>query len=441
MNSTPLCRQGTRVSSRAIRGLAALAAIWLGCTSGCATLDTPFFPCNDEAPPHGKVQNLQLRWFSDIRSAPDPTRNGELNPGIIGRLYLSGAIVGKEMLAAEGDVTVSLYNDSHPIPPGTQQMPLETWTIDKDTLQKLARKDIAGWGYTLFLPWLSYSPEITRVHMKTQYHRPKGDLFDVSNPFTLNPLQDAQLTTSHALVPGARQPMPQAAPAQPDAAAQSTRPTSVSVYQLAQNPQPAAAPTGNVTGSWSSSGVAPVGTAQNVAGSQARMPSTPSTTSPAVQQTSFNGSYGQNGPASAFPLAGSPGAGPSPFSASPGSVPQNTLPATPSRAPSGTNRTAQDKPLLPTKVSYGNAPGGTWQSPGVALTPVIENRVSAPAPVPAAQSAGALSAPNNLAPAQAANPLGQQAPVYQLPANPGNASGRVQPNQGGSREIILEPVG
>ena len=46
---------------------------------------------------------------------------------------------------------------------------LEQWNIDKDTLRRLARKDIFGWGYTLFLPWQTYRQEISHVYMHVAF--------------------------------------------------------------------------------------------------------------------------------------------------------------------------------------------------------------------------------------------------------------------------------
>ena len=49
------------------------------------------------------------------------------------------------------------------------------------------RRDTIGWGYSLFLPWGSYRPDIAAVHFKTRYERPKGiPIYNESGPVTLN---------------------------------------------------------------------------------------------------------------------------------------------------------------------------------------------------------------------------------------------------------------
>ena len=59
--------------------------------------------------------------------------------------------------------------------------------IDKDTLKRLRKKDFIGEGYTIFLPWATYKPEITRVQLKARYEPSKGSpLYASSAPFTLN---------------------------------------------------------------------------------------------------------------------------------------------------------------------------------------------------------------------------------------------------------------
>ena len=65
-------------------------------------------------------------------------------------------------------------------------MPLEEWRIDKDTLKRLHKKDVIGEGYTIFLPWATYKPEIARIQLKVRYEPVKGaPLYAASSPLTL----------------------------------------------------------------------------------------------------------------------------------------------------------------------------------------------------------------------------------------------------------------
>src|SRR5262249_19841415 len=44
----------------------------------------------------------------------------------------------------------------------------------KDTLRRLLKKDRIGWGYTLFLPWSTYRPEVTQVRLRVCYQPAQG---------------------------------------------------------------------------------------------------------------------------------------------------------------------------------------------------------------------------------------------------------------------------
>src|SRR5208337_2466794 len=92
-------------------------------------------------------------------------------PGLAGRLYLFGPNIDYP-LAGDGRLTVDLFNDEPEA--GKEPKLLEQWRIDKDTLKRLLKKDTIGWGYTLFLPWGTYKPEITHVHLRLRYDPAHG---------------------------------------------------------------------------------------------------------------------------------------------------------------------------------------------------------------------------------------------------------------------------
>ncbi len=95
-------------------------------------------------------------------------------PGIAGRLYLfdqQGLPV-----AGDGGVTIELYDDSA-VAKGGEAKLLELWKLDKEILRSLLQRDMIGWGYSLLLPWGTYSPAIAAVHMKVRYDPPKDSGF------------------------------------------------------------------------------------------------------------------------------------------------------------------------------------------------------------------------------------------------------------------------
>jgi hypothetical protein len=118
------------------------------------------------------VKQIHAIWNGQLTTTRDTVNNGAELRGLIGRLYLFGEEVGFP-LQAEGTVTVDLYDIT---PANTQGKPkmLERWEIDKETLKRLGRKDTIGWGYTLFLPWSTYRPDVTRVQMQAKFVPDRG---------------------------------------------------------------------------------------------------------------------------------------------------------------------------------------------------------------------------------------------------------------------------
>ena len=122
--------------------------------------------------PHGTVCQVVTTWNHQIVHAPDPVHGGAPTPGLMGRLYLFGQEISSP-LVEEGSVVVDLYDDSNPNS-GETRPPLEEWRLDPETLKRLLKRDMIGWGYTLFLPWGTYKPDIGLVHLKICYQPAKG---------------------------------------------------------------------------------------------------------------------------------------------------------------------------------------------------------------------------------------------------------------------------
>jgi hypothetical protein len=107
-------------------------------------------------------------WNNRVVYAADPVHGGTSTPGLAGRVYLFGPQVDNP-LAGDGSFVVDLYDDS-----GAKSVLREEWRFDRDTLQKLLRKDMVGWGYTLFLPWGTYKPDVQQVRLQVCYQPAKG---------------------------------------------------------------------------------------------------------------------------------------------------------------------------------------------------------------------------------------------------------------------------
>jgi hypothetical protein len=127
---------------------------------------------------------VTVAWQNQVIFTPDPANGGRPIPGLAGRLYIFDKNVGTP-LAADGSLVIDLVGL---LPERTDGQPvhLERWCIDKETLKRLEKRDILGTGYTLFLPWAGYRPNITQVQLKTQYTPVKGaPLYDLSTPLRL----------------------------------------------------------------------------------------------------------------------------------------------------------------------------------------------------------------------------------------------------------------
>jgi hypothetical protein len=99
-------------------------------------------------------------------------------------VYLFGPEIGFPVVG-DGALVVDLYDET-----GTPERPAvlrEEWRLDPVTLKRLLRRDTIGWGYTLFLPWGSYRPEVTRVRLKVRYQPAEGaPLFAEGSPIDLS---------------------------------------------------------------------------------------------------------------------------------------------------------------------------------------------------------------------------------------------------------------
>jgi hypothetical protein len=137
--------------------------------SGCVTLDA--LHVGEERAPTGAACHAVATWKNQVHFTPDPTRGGAPGPGLVGRFYLFDKTVGYP-IAGNGSLVVDLYDCTNTAP-GQQPVLIEEWRIDKDTLARLLVKDGIGWGYTLFLPWATYRPELRSIQLRVRY-QPEG---------------------------------------------------------------------------------------------------------------------------------------------------------------------------------------------------------------------------------------------------------------------------
>jgi hypothetical protein len=192
----PLPKEVTAVvgGPRRCRGPAAACLLALAAAAGCVSLKQ-FTLEQGDTPPSGPAHQIVTRWSSEVVFTPDPAQGGAEKPGIAGRLYLFGPRIDFP-LEGDGSVVVDLFDETPrqgPGGPAKEPVMLEEWRVDRDTLKRLLRKDMIGWGYTLFLPWGTYRPDITQVRLKVRYDPAHGSpLYAEGATLTINHPQAAQ---------------------------------------------------------------------------------------------------------------------------------------------------------------------------------------------------------------------------------------------------------
>ncbi len=141
----------------------ALLLVLAGCLSGGCVSIGGLVGLN--GPKETPVQ-IGVFWNHEVTFAPDPAHGGTPSPGLVGRVYIYGHNMGV-LLETEGALHVELSD-------GSGKPALEQWNIDAETMKKFQRKDFLGAGYSVFLPWSTYRPELTHVVLKVAFQPKEG---------------------------------------------------------------------------------------------------------------------------------------------------------------------------------------------------------------------------------------------------------------------------
>jgi hypothetical protein len=172
--------------SAGLRPKLVLVAVMLLGSCGCVAVDSFVLDAGAPPGPEPAAQVIAM-WCNQVATTPDPAHNGEPVTGLAGRVYLFGPTIDCPV-TGDGSLVVDLYTEpSEHAAPAQPAAPLEEWRLDRDTLHRLLRRDAVGWGYTLFLPWSTYRPDINHVYLKVRYDpRTGGSLYAASARITLN---------------------------------------------------------------------------------------------------------------------------------------------------------------------------------------------------------------------------------------------------------------
>jgi hypothetical protein len=153
------------------RVAAAFGCLLLAITSGCTVMETAGLYKAPEVPPPA-VDELLTRWDPYVRFASDTVNPGHTIPGLAGRVYLFNEQL-RDGVDAQGHITATLF-DMTPVAAGGAPVQVAIWDFDPQSLKKMKKKDMIGDGYTLFLPWEEYRPEIRQVKLKLAYVNKQG---------------------------------------------------------------------------------------------------------------------------------------------------------------------------------------------------------------------------------------------------------------------------
>jgi hypothetical protein len=145
---------------------AAWIAVFLAAAPGCSFLN-PFETKGPDLPPPS-VDEMQAFCYDAIRFVKDSENGKRPLPGLVGKAWLFSGSEKRLPVEANGSICAELYD----VTAGTQPRKLADWTFDKETLKLLKQSDKIGLGYTLFLPWETYTPEIKNVEVRLWYVEP-----------------------------------------------------------------------------------------------------------------------------------------------------------------------------------------------------------------------------------------------------------------------------
>jgi hypothetical protein len=176
------------------RRLGALIVALVLLATGCVTTQ-PWTSSNETAPAVCQVHGF---WDGRIQETQDIVNGGQPLRGLAGRVYLFGPQFGVPVKGGDGTIAVDLYDVSN-TQPGAQPKRLERWQFDAANLNNLLRKDKIGWGYTLFLPWSTITPDISRIQLNVCYTPAKGTpLYGEPTPISLR--NQATLTQTRQVI-------------------------------------------------------------------------------------------------------------------------------------------------------------------------------------------------------------------------------------------------
>lgn len=170
-------------SAKQLRRTALVAGLAL--VVGCTSVDGFFGAARKETGPRPVL--VQAMWLKQVQYLPDPTKQGEPAPALVGMVYFfpedkiggsddKPAPSSSQSIPADGKLIVDLYDDT-PRASGKETKSLERTTYPAEVLAKLKQRDpLLGIGYTVAVPWGTYSRDIKQVHFAIRFEPTDGSM-------------------------------------------------------------------------------------------------------------------------------------------------------------------------------------------------------------------------------------------------------------------------
>lgn len=136
-------------------------------------------------------------WQTKLGQLPDPTRNGAMNPGVVGQAFLyTDKLTPAEIV---GSLTI-VANDATTRPDGMPPRQPNVWHFDAETLKRMVvNDDRFGKSVALFLPWPEDWTDVNRLYIQARYDQPNSyTVYAPPASVTLDFFTTAQHQTSHA---------------------------------------------------------------------------------------------------------------------------------------------------------------------------------------------------------------------------------------------------
>lgn len=178
-----------------------LAALLVAGAAGCDTLQTFQVAHSgkwmeqrwlDGGAEQAPVSVVLTSWDSHVYVTRDEANGKKRLPGLAGRLMLFSE-GSTNLVEATGEVRVQVFDVTN-LGPEDEPIFKAQWDLDPHALKKLRKEDRFTDGYTIFLPWDTFSPDIKQVLVQTYYYPKKGVPPIYSDPQTLTLQLDAPLT-------------------------------------------------------------------------------------------------------------------------------------------------------------------------------------------------------------------------------------------------------